>query len=538
MKNKMPRKQCSYSSLLRQLSFAVASVAIGFGFVPQTVLAQAADQFVEPQGQQILTRGPMHEAFAETVTFNPEPGIVVQKAPREIIEEMPPDQRPEGANVTWIPGYWGWDDERNDFIWISGTWRDLPPGRQWLPGYWSQSGAGYQWTSGHWADAGLSETVYLPEPPVSVEMGPSSAAPRPNQDWIPGSWVWQQSRYAWRPGYWAAGRADWVWVPAHYIWAPRGYIFSDGYWDHTMERRGVLFAPVYFDQQVYSQPSFSYSPTIAINLSVITDQLFVRPRYQHYYFGDYYDNRYQNTGFFASFSFQSGHHGYDPFYSHRRWQNRGDRDWDRRERETYAHRRDNRDDRPPHTFRDQNDRDRRTVRQGEIRRDVATRFDRLSGSNPTPVRFQRIDRTEREQLGRRGQGIQNTRRERQELEVKNAPQAATPMPSNPEATRQRLPKPVIVGRSLPQNANGRPPVRQKTPGTDPRVAPRTRPIVQDTGNRREPQRKGVNDNPVVRQDSNDKKSPPNREMRPVKPNNGSDRDEKKQPKDDKKSKKD
>ena len=33
------------------------------------------------EGVQVLTRGPVHEAFAETVTFDPEPGIVVPKAP-------------------------------------------------------------------------------------------------------------------------------------------------------------------------------------------------------------------------------------------------------------------------------------------------------------------------------------------------------------------------------------------------------------------------------------------------------------------------
>jgi hypothetical protein len=83
-------------------------------------------------GVQVLTRGPVHEAFAESVTFDPEPGIVVPRAPPAAIEELPPDQRPEGANVAWIPGYWGWDDERSDFLWVSGIWRDLPPGRQWI----------------------------------------------------------------------------------------------------------------------------------------------------------------------------------------------------------------------------------------------------------------------------------------------------------------------------------------------------------------------------------------------------------------------
>ena len=165
-------------------------------------------------GVQVLTRGPVHEAFAETVTFDPAPGILVPKAPPAAIEELPPDRKPEGANVAWIPGYWGWDDERSDFLWVSGVWRALPPGRQWVPGYWGRSGQGSQWTSGYWADAKASEVEYLPEPPATVEAGPNIAASSADQTWLPGCWVWQHGRYAWRPGYWATVEPDWDWVPA------------------------------------------------------------------------------------------------------------------------------------------------------------------------------------------------------------------------------------------------------------------------------------------------------------------------------------
>jgi len=137
------------------LRYMVTALAVfGMCFVLDRAMCHAETSNTgDEQGVQVLTRGPVHEAFAGIVTFNPEAGVEVLKAPPESIEEVPPDERPEGANVTWIPGYWAWDDERNDFLWVSGVWRALPPGRQWVAGYWAQSRQGYQWTSGYWADA-------------------------------------------------------------------------------------------------------------------------------------------------------------------------------------------------------------------------------------------------------------------------------------------------------------------------------------------------------------------------------------------------
>ena len=276
------------------------------------------------EGVQVLTRGPVHEAFAETVTFDPEPGIVVPKAPPAAIEELPPDQKPEGANVAWIPGYWGWDDERSDFLWVSGVWRALPPGRQWVPGYWGRSAQGFQWTSGYWADAQASEVEYLPEPPATVEVGPNIAASSADHTWLPGCWIWQQGRYAWRPGFWATVAAGLGLDSGPLRLGPRGYVFVDGYWDYSIGRRGVLFAPVYFDAGVYARRGFSYSPTTVIDLGVFANHLFLRPRYQHYYFGDYYAANYRSAGFYPWFSINTGRFGYDPIYAHQRWQHRQD----------------------------------------------------------------------------------------------------------------------------------------------------------------------------------------------------------------------
>jgi hypothetical protein len=164
------------------------------------MLASSVIQASE-NGVEELTRGPVHEAFAASVSYNPEPGILVRSAPPTLIEEIPPDQRPVGESISWIPGYWGWDDETTDFIWISGVWRNLPPGRQWTPGYWGESESQWQWTSGYWADSSSEEVSYLPKPPRSIESGPNIEAPSRNHIWISGTWVNHEERFAWRPGY-------------------------------------------------------------------------------------------------------------------------------------------------------------------------------------------------------------------------------------------------------------------------------------------------------------------------------------------------
>ena len=176
--------------------------------------------YAEESGVDVLTRGPVHEAFAEPSDYNPSGGIGAPRQSPADIEEMPPEDKPEGDNVLWISGYWNWDADRSDFIWISGIWRDPPPDRSWVPGYWTAAAEGWMWTPGFWAAADSDEIEYLPKPPESLEVGPSSPPPASNRLWASGCWLWVDARYVWRPGYWVTASADWVWTPAHYAWTP------------------------------------------------------------------------------------------------------------------------------------------------------------------------------------------------------------------------------------------------------------------------------------------------------------------------------
>ena len=116
-------KRCIYEGHRIYLSFG--SVVVLSLMLLGT--APAFGQYVDEDGLQVLTQGPMHEAFAQVAMSGPSAGIIVSRSPYAPIDEIPPEHRPEGADVAWIPGYWAWDEDRDDFIWISGVWRVIEP---------------------------------------------------------------------------------------------------------------------------------------------------------------------------------------------------------------------------------------------------------------------------------------------------------------------------------------------------------------------------------------------------------------------------
>ena len=196
---------------------------------------------------EVLTKGAVHEAFAQPVVFNAAPGPVVAQKPPDPVDEMPPEQKPAGDHVAWIPGYWTWEADQTKFIWTSGIWRSIPAGVEWVPGYWQQADTGSQFVSGYWRKTAEQEVTYMPQkPPDTLENGPVGTAPSPNVTWVPGCWIWRGEHYAWRAGFWAPCNPDWIWIPAHYVWTPSGYLFVEGHWDYAMQNRGVIFAPVVF----------------------------------------------------------------------------------------------------------------------------------------------------------------------------------------------------------------------------------------------------------------------------------------------------
>jgi hypothetical protein len=333
--------------------FPLALAALGSGLfliLGASGCSQDTPAQSQPEGVDVQARGPVHEAFAEPTSTRPEQGQTVTKQPPEPIEEVPPDQKPEGDNVQWIPGYWAWDDEASDFVWVSGCWRDVPPGRRWVPGHWQQLDGGWMWVAGFWGAENLSEIQYLPWPPPTLDRGPSSPPPDANSIYIPGCWVYQTSQYYWQPGYWVAYRPNWVWMPASYIWTPSGCIFVNGYWDYPLDQRGLLFAPVFINQRLFAAARRPFVPRFVVQPDFLLGALFVRQAARHYYFGDYFDPRYQNQGFVAWPDYSPVKGAFDPTFAYYRHQHAADKNWEPALRNLYAARRSGEIPRPPQTL--------------------------------------------------------------------------------------------------------------------------------------------------------------------------------------------
>lgn len=294
------------------------------GAAPAALPAPNAQNQNGQNGMQVLDQGPIHEAFAEGVALDPAQGVVVNREPPEPINEVPPEVRADGENIEWIPGYWMWSDEQQDFIWISGVWRDVPPGRRWVPGHWTAADGAFQWVSGFWAGAQLHEVQMLPDPPETLEIGPSSPAPGANYFWVPGCWTWNNSAYGWRAGYWYAGQANWVWIPDRYCYTPQGVVFVNGYWDYPIARRGLLFAPVYWSQPVWGAPGWSYRPYSVVDTGLLLSALFFNRHHHHYYYGH---GNWRHHDHFRPWWDNGGRgRGYDPFCAYHRWHDGRNRD--------------------------------------------------------------------------------------------------------------------------------------------------------------------------------------------------------------------
>jgi hypothetical protein len=331
-------------SLLFSAAIISTAVHVSWGQAPPLPSLPAGD--AGDDDTEVYTRGTLHEAFAVPVSNEVVVPPVVQKEPPPPVEELPPEQQPEGENVTWISGYWAWDEDLDDYIWISGLWRDVPPGRQWIPGYWAQTPQGYQWVAGMWNEVGQTTISYLPTPPQTLERGPQIQAPGADYFYVPGCWEYRD-RYVWRAGYWAPRQRDWIWIPSHYVYTPYGCCFVAGHWDLLLVDRGLCYAPVRFHRP---RPAFVYRPVIVIDTwDTLAMHLWVDPRRGCYAYGNYYDappNRYVPW-----YDYRGPAGRGDPLFAYYEWRNGPE--YRTRLSGWHNHFVAHRDFRPPATYREQ-----------------------------------------------------------------------------------------------------------------------------------------------------------------------------------------
>jgi hypothetical protein len=244
----------------------------------------------------VLEKGPIHEGFAQPGAPTRGKGITAPKAPPPPVDELPPDAKPDGANVRWLPGYWQWDAERDDFVWVCGCYRNAPPDRTWEPGRWREVKQQWTYFPGYWRPSNVKALpAHLPEPPASTEDAPGGPNDNPQAMWVPGVWEYKSGKYRWQAGYWPPGQHHMLWQQGQYVATEAGFAFVPAHWDYPLEERGLLYSPVYFSPAQREKRGWSYRPEFAIAFGSESkwgqggafDSLHIGPNYNAYYYGPY-----------------------------------------------------------------------------------------------------------------------------------------------------------------------------------------------------------------------------------------------------------
>ncbi len=311
------RHQCVRWAKVRLLgrSRRAASAAGGGGQTGGGTTSGAVSSF---SGQKVrpLNEGPLHEAFlSPRKDRNPER---VEKAPPPPLSERPGIE-PPSASAEWIEGYWEWDAGRNDFVWVTGTWRVAPPGRFWVNGYWKRDDKGWYRVPGFWSERKTDRLDYRKNGPPQDRPDDDPGDP-PNSDcfYVPGQYYPDGDGVVWKKGYWTKAQPGWSWVPAQWIRQPDGWVFQEGYWDRTLEDRGILFTPAEVDKTARGADDLTYQPYSKVSPEMYgqLNGAFGRPNSNYDgYPGVYYDDSGRYYGY-GSYGYLNGYYGYldYPYY--------------------------------------------------------------------------------------------------------------------------------------------------------------------------------------------------------------------------------
>ncbi len=187
-----------------------------------------------------------HEALTDTLG-NIVDSIIVKSAPPEPRAEVMRIETRPAENAVWIPGYWQWDTDANNYEWVPGTWRRAIPGMAWSPGRWNEVANGYEWSPGYWNDESpasapvavpTTRTVLVQEAPPALREEIRPVSPGDGMVWIAGNWSHDKGEYEWTSGRWERPAVEHMtWSPARWHHSSAGFGFTRGHWDYPVESR-------------------------------------------------------------------------------------------------------------------------------------------------------------------------------------------------------------------------------------------------------------------------------------------------------------
>lgn len=236
------------------------------------VLALICWNHTEAQTIQTYENGPIHEAFVSPISANLLLDAVEFEPPEPINERIP---RQLDIQSEWIAGYWQWDLNANDFVWVSGVWRRPPPGHQWIQGFWKKYDNAWVRIPGYWSRQPEQYNDYISIPPPDALDENMAPPPSSNYFWVSGHWyfMFDSQEYYWVPGNWEELDPQWVLVLAHYAWRPGGYVYVPAYWDWPVEERGTAYASVLIDPDYRYR--VVYEPILILDPNAIVKHLFL-----------------------------------------------------------------------------------------------------------------------------------------------------------------------------------------------------------------------------------------------------------------------
>ncbi len=181
----------------------------------------------------------------------------------------------------------------------------------------------------------------------------------------------------------------------------------------------MLFAPVFIDPVIVVR-GWRFVPSFVVYDDFLFGALFIRPGYCHYYFGDYFDDRYDRLGFVAWFDFRIGRFGYDPLFGYYRRHFDSDRRWEGNLHRLYADRRSGAAPRPPRTLDLQHtlmqNITNKTVKVGDVK--TVTALTPLAKVDPKVVKLEAVSKAQIAQEQKAGERLHELANHRREVEAK------------------------------------------------------------------------------------------------------------------------